>query len=261
MEMRGPGADHSGELSSSVASNCVSRPGSDRSFDLTVRRPPHTPDVSSAARSDRRSGRRSHRNPVILALRQHGPDRARHLVGERDRHQHAAACAPACAAASFPPARPSGKAQRTTAIAPVISSRRMSRCPIFEIFPRTCLPPVECCRGTSPSQAAKSRPRLKTVIGGAKVSIAMAVIGPTPGMVCRRQRCRPARGFVNRRLLEFGDLLRQPVDLIEERRATAPRREAEAMSSLPRSPPREFSHSPVPAEPRRHARTNGHAAR
>ena len=27
---------------------CVSRPGSDRSFDLTVRRPPHTPDVPLA---------------------------------------------------------------------------------------------------------------------------------------------------------------------------------------------------------------------
>ena len=26
--------------------HCVSGPGSDRSFDLTVRRPPHTPDVS-----------------------------------------------------------------------------------------------------------------------------------------------------------------------------------------------------------------------
>lgn len=67
----------------------------------------------------------------------------------------------------------------------------MSRCPIFEIRPRSCLPPVECCRGASPSQAAKSRPRLKTPIGGAKVSIATTVIGPTPGMVWRRRVVAP----------------------------------------------------------------------
>ena len=86
---------------------------------------------------------------------------------------------------------PLPQAQRTMVRAPTISSRRMSRCPIFEVRPRTCLPPVECCRGTSPSQAAKSRPRLKTLIGGAKVSIAMAVIGPTPGIVWRRRVIAP----------------------------------------------------------------------
>ena len=40
--------------------------------------------------------------------------------------------------------------------------------------------------------AALSR-RRNTSIGGAKVSIAMAVIGPTPGIVCRR-RARGALG-------------------------------------------------------------------
>ena len=75
-----------------------------------------------------------------------------------------------------------------TAIAPIINRRRMSRWPIiFEILPRSGLPPVEWRRGTSPSQAAKSRPRGKTAIGGANVSTAIAVIGPTPGMVCRRR--------------------------------------------------------------------------
>lgn len=72
----------------------------------------------------------------------------------------------------------------TTAIAPVMSRRRMSRWPIFDVAPSRCLPPVECCRGTRPSHAAKSRDRRKMVMGGAKVSIAIAVIGPTPGMVC-----------------------------------------------------------------------------
>lgn len=68
-------------------SKCVSGPGSDRSFDLTVRRPPHAPDFPLATTSDRRSGHRNHRNPEIFSLRQHGPDRARHFVGERDRRQ------------------------------------------------------------------------------------------------------------------------------------------------------------------------------
>ena len=79
---------------------------------------------------------------------------------------------------------PRRRAQRITAIAPVTSSRRMSRCPIFDVFPSLCFPPEECCRGTNPSHAAKSRPRRNCSIGGAKVSIASAVIGPTPGMVC-----------------------------------------------------------------------------
>ena len=82
----------------------------------------------------------------------------------------------------------------TTAVAPTINSRLISRWLIFDAFPRICLPPVGCWRGTSPSHAAKSRPRLKTSIGGAKVSIAMAVIGPTPGIVCNRRVIGPTKG-------------------------------------------------------------------
>ena len=59
-------------------------------------------------------------------------------------------------------------AQRMTDIAPMMSNRRISRCPIFDVRPKTCLPPVECCRGTRPSQAAKSRLRLNTDRVGAK---------------------------------------------------------------------------------------------
>lgn len=43
------------------------------------------------------------------------------------------------------------------------------------------------------SQAAKSRPRLKLSIGGAKPLIANAVWGPTPGIVCRRRAVSVAR--------------------------------------------------------------------
>jgi hypothetical protein len=124
---------------------CLSRPGPNRSFALSVRRPPHTPDIPLAARSDRRSGRCSRGNPIILALRQHGP----YCTGS-DRHQHARlARQHVKLRGSLAPFR---QAQRTMVIAPMIRSWRMSRCPIFEIRPRTSLPPVECCRGASPSR-------------------------------------------------------------------------------------------------------------
>ena len=67
-----------------------------------------------------------------------------------------------------------------TAMAPETKSLRMSRCPIFDVLPNRALPPVECCFGTSPSQAAKSRPRRKDDSSGANVSIASAVIGLRP---------------------------------------------------------------------------------
>ena len=74
-----------------------------------------------------------------------------------------------------------------TAIAPETKSVRMSRCPIFEVFPSRALPSVECCFGTSPSQAAKSHPRRKVARSRANVSIPSAVTGTTPGMVCVRR--------------------------------------------------------------------------
>ncbi len=61
----------------------------------------------------------------------------------------------------------------------MMSSRRMVRSPILEIAPSFCLPPVDFCRGVSPTQAAKSRPLLKAEAGGARAAIAVAVIGPT----------------------------------------------------------------------------------
>ena len=53
---------------------CISWPGSDRSFALTVPRPPYTPNVPLAAQPNRGSGGRSHRTSIILPLCQHGPD-------------------------------------------------------------------------------------------------------------------------------------------------------------------------------------------
>src|SRR5689334_5726038 len=54
-----------------------------------------------------------------------------------------------------PAAAPRRLAQRTTALAPRISNRRMVRSPIFEMAPSLRLPPVDLCSGVSPSQAAK----------------------------------------------------------------------------------------------------------
>jgi transposase len=66
-----------------------------------------------------------------------------------------------------PLAAPLRTAHLTTVMAPMINSRRMSRCPIFDVRPSLGFPTVVRCRGTRPSQAAKSRRRLKV---GARAS-------------------------------------------------------------------------------------------
>ncbi len=63
-------------------------------------------------------------------------------------------------------------AHLTKVMAPMIRSGRMSRCSIFDVRPGRGLPRVVCCRGTRPSQAAKSRPRMKVAIGANAAAIA-----------------------------------------------------------------------------------------
>src|SRR5215211_2254338 len=92
-----------------------------------------------------------------------------------------------------PAGAPWRAAQRRTALAPMISRRRRVRSPIFEVAPSFCLLPVECWRGVSPTQAAKSRPRLKVCAGGARAVRATAVTGPIPGMVM--SRCAVSSAF------------------------------------------------------------------
>jgi hypothetical protein len=70
-----------------------------------------------------------------------------------------------------------------TALAPMVSSRLSVRSPILVIWPSRSLPPLECCRGVSPSQAEKSWPQRKVSGGRARATIAAAVTGPMPGMV------------------------------------------------------------------------------
>ena len=78
-------------------------------------------------------------------------------------------------------------AQRTTALAAMMSRRRSVRSPIREVRPRRSLPPVERCTGVSPTQAAKSRPERKVSVGGAKASMAVAISGPMPGTLISRR--------------------------------------------------------------------------
>ena len=78
-----------------------------------------------------------------------------------------------------PAGAPRRQACRITALAPRMSKRRMVRSPRFDTAPSFCLPPVDFCRGVSPSQAAKSRPARKFSAAGTSAVIAVAVIGPT----------------------------------------------------------------------------------
>lgn len=68
-------------------------------------------------------------------------------------------------------------------IAPIIRSLLMSDWPTFDIRSRRGLPPDKCCRGTRPSQAAKSRPPVNVSNCGANASMARALKEPTPGIV------------------------------------------------------------------------------
>src|SRR3974390_670717 len=55
------------------------------------------------------------------------------------------------------------------------------------------LSPVECCRGTSPIHAAKSRPDLKLLGSVTVEAMAVAAITPIPGTVSMRQLISLAR--------------------------------------------------------------------
>lgn len=109
----------------------------------------------------------SRRISIIFFLRHHRPDRPRHFVPKRDRDQHERL------AVQHPSQHdPSTIDLRASTVrrdmAPMINNDRISVCPAFDTRPSRSLPPEAYWRGTRPSQAAKSRPRLKLSIGGAK---------------------------------------------------------------------------------------------
>jgi len=77
-------------------------------------------------------------------------------------------------------------AYRMTAMAPATSSHRKCRLPCFEIAPSRSLPPVECCLGTRPIQAARLRPDENAFQSPTSATMAVATIGPTPGISSSR---------------------------------------------------------------------------
>ena len=95
------------------------------------------------------------------------------------------------------------------------------RSPIFEIAPSFCLPPVECWRGVSPTQAAKSRPLAKVSGGGARAAIAVAVIGPMPGIVISRRATSSSRARRTISLSRTRDLPIEQRQAVEQHRATS----------------------------------------
>src|SRR5215472_7505583 len=97
---------------------------------------------------------------------------------------------------------------RTTQAACTNKTRRW-RLPRFDILPRMVRSPVEICLGTSPSQAAKSRPLPNASPVPMAATIALEMIGPMPGTLINRSQpaSRRARGF---------DLPRQSLDPLIE---------------------------------------------
>src|SRR3712207_557318 len=82
-------------------------------------------------------------------------------------------------------------ARYTIEVAPSTSKVRICRLPALVIRPRWVLPPLECWRGTNPSQAAKWRALGKVPIVSPTVAASSeAVIGPMPGIVARRRAAR-----------------------------------------------------------------------
>ncbi len=89
-----------------------------------------------------------------------------------------------------------------------------------------CLPPVEYCRGTTPTQAAKSRPRRKAAPLPMAATVAVETSGPKPGIWrSRRQRassllmCSISSVIALMCILRLLPLLPQPIQQPAQARA------------------------------------------
>ena len=158
-----------------------------------------------------------------------------------------------------PGAAPLRARHTTSLLAPMIRSRRRDRSPIFVVEPRRCLPPVECCRGTSPSHAAKSRPRLKVSGDGASATSALAISGPIPGIVINRRAVSSSRArrticASSARIWSFN------CDKVAVRNRRAVRAVSGSAFADPRPSRTVSDRSPSPAVPPRRILPDGHAA-
>src|ERR1700681_1783106 len=80
-----------------------------------------------------------------------------------------------------------------TAIAPTISNHRKYRLPCLVMLPSLSLPPVVCCFGTNPIQAARLRPDENVFQSPISATSAVAPIGPMPGISASRRLASHAR--------------------------------------------------------------------
>src|ERR1700719_2783627 len=74
----------------------------------------------------------------------------------------------------------------STECAPCTKSFRRYLFPRLLVPVSFCLPPVECSPGTTPNQAENPRPFLKAAPLPMAAIMAVAVIGPMPGIATRR---------------------------------------------------------------------------
>ena len=147
------------------------------------------------------------------------PGDAGSLIGHGDQHD-------VCRSPFQEPAGPAGMPARLGAAPAQHASRAMHEqtpdgaVPRFDMRPSLSLPPLECCRGTRPSQAESCRPDRNCAPSPIVATSAVAVMTPTPGIVARRRlasldRCHAKSVasscliwscpvLVERRLLYFG---------------------------------------------------------
>jgi hypothetical protein len=124
----------------------------------------------------------------VAAVVQHAPSDARELVGERDR-QHVVVqpprgrLDPGFEAMVLPAERP----QQHDA-GGLHEQRSEVLLPRLEILPRIVRSPAGICLGTRPSQAPKSRPLANTSPVPMAATVALEMIGPTPGTVINRSQ-------------------------------------------------------------------------
>src|SRR5271170_1722199 len=74
-----------------------------------------------------------------------------------------------------------------TAIAPATNNHRKYRLPCLVMLPSLSLPPVVCCFGTNPIQAARLRPDENAFQSPISATRAVATIGPMPGISSSRR--------------------------------------------------------------------------
>jgi hypothetical protein len=81
---------------------------------------------------------------------------------------------------------------------------------------KVCLPPVECCRGTSPSHAGHIAGAFEPGVSPIAAMIAVAPSGPIPGIVMRR-RARSSASAISFISLEIrSNALFQPHEVLVE---------------------------------------------